>query len=76
MKQNAANPIYLADPYEKQVSRSDKIIHLVNQHELRVAKPDLIEKGIKRDKLQSGTTQLSGFIDYWDDTFTTHYILD
>ena len=51
MKQNAANPIYLADPYEKQVSRSDKIIHLVNQHELRVAKPDLIEKGIKRDKL-------------------------
>ena len=49
LRQNVTNPIFVHNPHSKQASHSDKLIHLVNQYELRVAKPDIIDKNIRRD---------------------------
>ena len=64
LKQNASVPIIVDNPHVKQGSKSEKIIHLVNQYEMRVAKPDLVEKGIKRDLQQNGTNLVSDFTNY------------
>jgi len=60
-----AQTIIVANPHPKQSSRSDKLIHLVNKYEMRVATPDLVEKALKRDMTQcNGVSQFSGFVDY------------
>lgn len=64
LKQNASQPILVDNPHAKNLSRSERLIHLVNQYEMRVARPDLIEKGIRRDLTQAGGNHLAGFLDY------------
>ena len=49
-----SGPILVTNPHAKQVSRSERLIHLVNKFEMRVAKPELVDKAHKRDLSQSG----------------------
>ena len=62
LRTNVASPIYIANPHLKSNSHSKKIIHLVNEYEVRVAKPDVIERGIRREVHQNGTSQFA-FLD-------------
>ena len=49
LRNNITNPIFVHNPHTKQISHSDRLLHLVNQYELRVAKPEIIDKNIRRD---------------------------
>lgn len=45
-----ANPILVPNPpHQFGVSQSERMIQLVNQYEMRVAKSDLVDKLIRRD---------------------------
>jgi len=49
LKTNNSCSISVKNPHNKQQTRSERIIHLVNKYEMRVAKPELIDKAHRRD---------------------------
>jgi hypothetical protein len=54
------NPIFVDNPKHRYVvSQSERMIQLVNQFEMRVAKTEMVDKLIRRDQAVNATAMLA-----------------